>query len=53
MLGYRRIWVFGARPSPRRPEAELREESAVLLHRYTLIGQRQFHGILITLWLRR
>ena len=27
MLGYRRIWVFGARPSLRRPEAELRAES--------------------------
>ena len=31
MLGYRRIWVYGARPSLRRPEAELRAESAALL----------------------
>jgi mannosyltransferase len=53
MLGYRRIWVFGAQPSLRRPEAELRAESRVLLRRYTLIRQRQFHGILVTLWLRR
>jgi len=53
MLGYRRIWVFGARPSLRRPEAELRAESAVLLRRYVLIRQRQFHGILVTLWRRR
>ncbi|HXZ73754.1 MAG TPA: glycosyltransferase family 39 protein, partial [Streptosporangiaceae bacterium] len=53
MLGYRRIWVFGARPSLRRPEAVLRAESAVLLRRYTLIAQRQFHGILVTLWQRR
>jgi mannosyltransferase len=53
MLGYRRIWVFGARPSLRRPEAALRAESAVLLRRYTLIAQRQFHGILVTLWQRR
>ena len=53
MLGYRRIWVFGARPSLRRPEAELRAGSAVLLRRYVLIRQRQFHGILVTLWRRR
>ena len=46
MLGYRRIWVYGARPSLRRPEPELRAESRVLLRRYTLIRQRQFHGIL-------
>jgi mannosyltransferase len=53
MPGYRRIWVFGARPSLRRPEAGLRAESAVLLRRYVLVRQRQFHGILVTLWLRR
>jgi mannosyltransferase len=53
MLGYRRIWVFGARPSLRRPEAALRAEGTVLLRRYTLIAQRQFHGILVTLWQRR
>jgi mannosyltransferase len=53
MLGYRRVWVFGARPSLRRPEPELRAESRTLLRRYTLVRQRQFHGILVTLWLRR
>jgi mannosyltransferase len=53
MLGYRRIWVFGAQPSLRRPEAELRAESMVLLRRYVLIRRRQFHGILVTLWQRR
>jgi len=53
MLRYRRIWVYGAQPSLRRPEAELRAESALLLRRYTLIRQRQFHGILVTLWQRR
>jgi mannosyltransferase len=53
MLGYRRIWVYGARPSLRRPEAELRAESVALLRRYTLVQQRQFHGILVTLWQRR
>jgi mannosyltransferase len=53
MLGYRRVWVFGARPSLRRPEPELRAESRMLLRRYILVRQRQFHGILVTLWLRR
>jgi mannosyltransferase len=53
MPGYRRIWVFGVRPSLRRPEVELRDESAVLMRRYILVRQRQFHGILVTLWLRR
>jgi mannosyltransferase len=53
MLGYRRIWVYGARPSLRRPEAELKAESAALLRRYTPVRQRQFHGILVTLWQRR
>jgi mannosyltransferase len=53
MLGHRRIWVFGAQPSLRRPETELRAESTVLLRRYVLIRRRQFHGILVTLWQRR
>jgi len=53
MPGYRRIWVFGARPSLRRPEPALRAESAVLLRRYTLVAQRRFRGILVTLWQRR
>ena len=53
MPGPPRIWVFGARPSLRLPEAALRAESAVLLRRYTLVAQRQFHGILVTLWQRR
>jgi mannosyltransferase len=53
MLRYRRIWVFGARPSRRRPEPELRQESIALLRHFTLIRSVQFHGILVTLWQRR
>ena len=53
MLRYRRIWVYGVRPSLHRPEAALRAESTELLRRYIPIRQRQFHGILVTLWLRR
>ncbi len=53
MLRYPRIWVYGSRPSRRRPEAELRQESIELLCDFTLIDSRQFHGIMITLWQRR
>jgi len=53
MPGYRRIWVFGARPSRYRPEAELRAESIQLLRDFTLIRIRRFHGIVVTLWQRR
>ena len=53
MLRYRRIWVFGGQPSLRWPPGQLRDESALLLHRFTLVRKRQFHGILVTLWLRR
>jgi mannosyltransferase len=53
MLSYRRIWVYGTRPTLRRPPGLLRDESMVLLSRFTLIGERQFHGILVTLWQRR
>ena len=53
MLGRRRVWVFGLRPSRRDPPGLLREESMVLLSRFTLIGEHRFHGILVTLWQRR
>jgi mannosyltransferase len=53
MLEHRRIWVFGTRPSRRKPPGLLRDESMVLLSRFRLIGEHQFHGILVTLWQRR
>jgi mannosyltransferase len=53
MLHYRRIWVFGIWPSLRIPPGPLRDESNELFRDFTLAGSQQFHGILVTLWVRR
>ncbi len=53
MLHYQRIWVFGLRPSPKIPAGPLRDESSQLFRDYTLAGVRHFHGIAVTLWVRR
>jgi hypothetical protein len=53
MLAHRRIWVFGTRPSTRRAPGLVSDESLALERRFTLIDRHRFHGILVTLWLRR
>jgi mannosyltransferase len=53
MLTYRRIWVYGTRPSPHRPAGLLREESLALLRYFRPAGSHQYHNILVTLWVRR
>jgi mannosyltransferase len=53
MLSYRRIWVYGTRPSAHRPPGLLRDESLALMHYFRLAGHRQYHDILVTLWVRR
>jgi hypothetical protein len=53
MLHYRRIWAFGIRPSLRIPPGPLRDESIELFRGFTRAGSQQFHGILVTLWVRR
>lgn len=53
MLRYPRIWVVGLRPSRKIPPGALRDESMELFRDYTLAGFRQFHGIAVTLWVRR
>jgi len=53
MLGHRRIWVFGTRPSTRKARGLISDESMALERRFTLIARHRFHGILVTLWLRR
>jgi mannosyltransferase len=53
MLHYRRIWVYGLRPSQRIPAGPLRDESVELFRDYTLAGVHQYHNIAITLWVRR
>jgi hypothetical protein len=53
MLHYRRIWVYGLRPSRKIPPGPLRDESLELFRDYTLAGFHQFHDIAVTLWVRR
>ena len=53
MLGHRRIWVIGGRPSARLAAGQMRQESGVLERDFSLIAERRFRGILVTLWLRR
>jgi mannosyltransferase len=52
MLHYLRIWVYGGRPFGRH-KGLLRNEALALRRYFTLIRRRPFHGILVTLWLRR
>jgi len=53
MLDHRRIWVFGTMPSTRRAPGLISDESMALERHFTLIDRHRFHGILVTLWLRR
>ena len=52
MLRYQRIWVVGARPAASLPAA-LAQESGVLLTKFRLAARQHFHGITVTLWVRR
>jgi mannosyltransferase len=53
ILQHRRIWVVGMRPSSSLRTALLRQQSQVLTRNFTLVEQRHFRGIDVTLWLRR
>ncbi len=53
MLQYRRIWVIGQQPSPTRGLWAQRQESRVLLSRFTRVTLRGYKGIWVTLWVRR
>jgi mannosyltransferase len=53
MLARGRIWVVGAVPSAGLPAGTERSESLLLKQRFSLTGHRHFHGIDVTLWLRR
>jgi mannosyltransferase len=52
MLGYRRIWVLGKWPSAPLAAGPFRDEGMVLRHHFSLIGERHFRGVVVTLWLR-
>lgn len=53
MLSYQRVWVVGEPPSASLPTAVLRKESLILARDFTIVAQRHFKGISVTLWLRR
>ena len=53
MLERRRIWVLGVHPSAHLPSALDREESMVLKRDFILVTNHRFHGMDLTLWVRR
>jgi mannosyltransferase len=53
MLRYPRIWVMGKAPSATLQAPLLRGESLVLLRQFTLVTERHYRGIILTLWTRR
>jgi hypothetical protein len=52
MLGHRRIWVVGYRPSAHMIGL-WRDESLVLLHDFTRVSVHSYKGVWLTLWVRR
>lgn len=52
MPRFRRIWVLGRAPSLQLPPGPAVAETRLLHQQYTLIAQRQFRGITVTLWQR-
>ncbi|HLQ52911.1 MAG TPA: glycosyltransferase family 39 protein [Streptosporangiaceae bacterium] len=53
MLARQRIWVLGRAPSAQLSAPLFRDESLVLEHRFSLVAERHFKGIVVTLWGRR
>ncbi len=52
MPRFRRIWVLGRAPSLQLPPGPAVAETRLLQQQYTLIAQRQFRGMTVTLWQR-
>ena len=53
MLGRQRIWVAGRPPSARLAAGPVRAEDELLKARFTLVSERHFKGVWVTLWRRR
>ena len=53
MLTYPRIWVVGRAPSARVSSAPVRAEGELLMRDFTLVAERHFKGVVVTLWLGR
>ena len=53
MLRYPRVWVVGVVPRAGLPSRLMRSESQELLRYFTKARQEPFHGMAVTLWIRR
>jgi mannosyltransferase len=53
MLGYQRIWVVGQPPQLQRPPGLMKSESQELRQNFTQAARARFHGVTVTLWVKR
>jgi len=53
MLRYQRIWVIGRAPSRGLTNPSVRAEGELLMSDYTLVVERDYRGMVVTLWRRR
>jgi hypothetical protein len=53
MLTYRRIWVLGRLPSAHVINPSIAAEGQLLLSSYRPVFERQYKGMILSLWVRR
>ena len=53
MLRYQRIWVVGQAPQLKRPPGLMNSQSQELRQDFTQAARARFHGVTVTLWVRR
>jgi mannosyltransferase len=53
MLRYQRIWVVGQLPQLQRPPGLMKSESQELRRNFTQAARARFHGITVTLWVKK
>jgi mannosyltransferase len=53
MLRYQRIWVVGQPPQEARPAGLMKSESQELRQNFTQAARARFHGITVSLWVKR
>ena len=53
MLRYQRIWVVGQPPQEARPAGLMKSESQELRQNFTQAARARFHGITVTLWVKK
>jgi mannosyltransferase len=53
MLRYQRIWVVGQAPQLKRPPGLMSSQSQELRQNFTQAARARFHGVTVTLWVKR